>query len=265
MPLSLPEAHHHPLARTPLAVVVFQVRFEQSLSVGDGETGLLFHEDLGGRDGYYPVVETQQIVGTQLQIGPQGISPFASNIPPSRGFRMKSADGEWTVALMPDFIAVETTAYTSWKYGFKDRIKPVLEAAAKRVNPRIEERVGLRYVNRITEAGIETPSEFSEIISKSLLGPVADEFWGCGITATQQQLEFEIDSDIRGILRHGTLSKPTGVGVDGYLLDIDLFRQQPRSFSVDGIAQVANELNAAATGLFKASISPAFLKRLEVG
>jgi uncharacterized protein (TIGR04255 family) len=262
MPLSLPEAHHHPLARSPLAVVVFQVRFEQNLSVGDTNTGLLFHEQLGGHDGSYPVVEPQQMMGAVFQLDPLGIGSQVSTTPPSRGLRMKSADGLWVVSLMPDFVALETTAYTTWKYDFRDRIRPILESLNEHVKPRVEERIGLRYVNRIVEPTVEAPTDFEGLISASILGPIADEFWGAGIKGTQQQLELEISDEIRGLLRHGTIPRSSGVGIDGYLLDLDLFRQQPRAFDVEKVVQTSNELNEAATGLFKASLTPDYLAQL---
>src|SRR6266487_2489483 len=99
MPLHLPEVDHRPLARSPLAVVVFQVRFEENLAVAAGDTALQIHEQLGGPDGAYPRIESQQMLAAQLQIGPLGVTQVGPSNPPTRGIRMRSEDGTWTLSI----------------------------------------------------------------------------------------------------------------------------------------------------------------------
>jgi uncharacterized protein (TIGR04255 family) len=263
MPLRLPEIDHRPLTRPPLEVVVFQVRFEQNLALVAGDTLLRLHEHLHGADGPYPRVESQQVVAAQMQIGPQGITQLPSPASqPVRGVRMRSDDGAWTVSVMPDFVALETTAYTTWADDCRARIQDILTAIDEHVHPRVEERIGLRYVNRISEPEVAVPADFQGLVSEGLLGAAADEFWTAGITGIQQQIEIHVSADIQCILRHGTIPRNTGFGIDGYLLDIDLFRQQPRRFNVDSIIACSDQLNDAATALFQNSLTSSYLDRL---
>jgi uncharacterized protein (TIGR04255 family) len=261
MPLTLPALDDRPLARAPLAVVVFQVRFEQNLSVGDGDTGLRIHERLGGRDGLYPRVEPLQMLGASVQMGP-GLAPITSPTVPSRGVRMRNDDGTLVLSLMPEFISIETTSYGSWKNDFRDRISEVLNALNDNIQPRVEERLGLRYVNRIVEPEVSSPADFRGIISDGLLGPIVDDFWSPGVTGLQQQLEIDVYDDVQCVVRHGTLARSTGIGLDGYLLDLDLFRQQPRRFDVKNIIETSDRINEAATTLFQNSLAPGYLEIL---
>jgi uncharacterized protein (TIGR04255 family) len=95
-----------------------------------------------------------------------------------------------------------------------------------------------------------------------LLGPVADDFWNSGIIGIQQQIELHIHPGLQCVLRHGTIPRSTGFGIDGYLLDLDLFRQQPRKFDVSQIVAVSDQLNEAATALFRESLTSQYLERL---
>ena len=262
MALTLSEVDDRPLGRSPLAVVVFQVKYEQNLSIGDGDTGLRVYEYLGGPDGRYMRIESIQMVGTAVQVSPLGLAQVPSANVPSRGFRMRNDDGTLTVSLMPDFAALETTVYGLWKEDFRERLAELIFALSENVKPRVEERLGLRYVNKIVEPEISAPADFRGIISDGLLGAVADEYWSSGVTGAQQQLEIDVSGGIRCILRHGTLPRDTGIGLDGYLLDIDVFREQPRRFDVNNIVSTIDRLNKAATTIFQRSLTPGYLERL---
>ena len=98
---------------------------------------------------------------------------------------------------MPDFASVETTTYGLWKDDFRERLVELISALRENIKPRVEERLGLRYVNKITEPGISTPADFRGIISDGLLGAAADDYWSSGVTGAQQQLEIDVNSDIR--------------------------------------------------------------------
>jgi uncharacterized protein (TIGR04255 family) len=262
MALTLPEVDDRPLARSPLAVVVFQVKYEQNLSIGDGDTGLRVYEHLGGPDGRYIRVEPIQIVGAALQVSPLGLAQVPSANVPSRGFRMRNEDGTLILSLMPDFAALETTAYGLWKDDFRERLVELISALSENIKPRVEERLGLRYVNKIVEPGISTPADFRGIISDGLLGAAADDYWSAGVTGAQQQLEMDVNGGIRCVLRHGTLARNTGIGLEGYLLDIDVFREQPRRFDIDNIGATIDTLNKAATTIFQRSLNVGYLERL---
>ena len=56
--MSLPDPVKAPLGKSPLQLVVCQVRFEETLAVSDAKLVLRLHGDLGGRAGRYPKLES---------------------------------------------------------------------------------------------------------------------------------------------------------------------------------------------------------------
>jgi len=261
MPLILPDVDSKALARSPLAVVVCQVRYEQSLVVSDGGTGLKIHEALGGREGLYPKIEPQQVMEAQIELGPRGVSSFGSPGIPIRGWRYRSADGAWTVTVMPDFVSLETTTYTTWATDFRDRLSAVLKSVRDFVQPNIEERSGLRYVNRLIESGCTTPEDWVGIVADELLGPIANSSWSPGISAYQQQLQLEISDGSRALIRHGLISSENGTS-EGYLLDFDIFRQEPQRFDHESILTAVDGFNRTALTLFQRSLRDGYISKL---
>ena len=261
MVLALPKVDETELTRSPLAVVVFQLRYEQNLGVSDGDVALSIHESLGGRDGQYPRIEPLQLVTAQIDVSSGRSALGGLSSVPTRGWRLVSEDGDWSAAIMPDHIALETNAYGTWSHGFRERIHALLEAVHKHAAPRIEERLGLRYVNRLTES-TSSPRDWSEFVSAELLGPLADDFWGPGVENLQQQVQLDLGSDLRCLFRHGLVPRENGMGFEGYLLDFDVFRQIPRRFSLDDAKKTLDEMNRAALALFQKSLAPHYLATL---
>ena len=111
--LQLPEPSTERLERSPLELVVCQVRHERNLAVGDAKRALEVYNGLGGRGGKYP--DFDEAAGAALNItrGPAGV---ATTTDQQRGWNCRSADGAWTVVLMPDFFALETRAYTQYRF-----------------------------------------------------------------------------------------------------------------------------------------------------
>jgi len=260
MPLTLPETDDTVLASSPLEVVVCQVRTEQNLVLSDGDTGLKIHEDLGGRE-IYPWIEPQQTLAAQVELGPGGLTSVGGAGLPSRGWRLKSGDGTWIVSLMPDFVGLETTAYTTWRGEFRERMLALIAAVTKHISPSIEQRVGLRYVNRIVEPDRKSPQDWIGIIANELLGPVADSFWSSGISNYQQQLDLDVGNEERCLVRHGFIPLQSG-DVGGYVLDFDVYRQMPRRFDDSEISASLDRFNRIALALFHRSLADEYLSSL---
>src|SRR3954453_15486492 len=116
----------------PLAMVVCQVHYDTNLAVADATTARALHDALGGRTGSYPRVQ-------QIQ------SPAAGG-----GWRFVADDERWAVAALPDRVSLETTSYENWDH-FRERLQAVLAAAAEQLEPAVEQRLGLRYINRLAQ------------------------------------------------------------------------------------------------------------------
>ncbi len=256
--LDLPEPDRDQLARSPLELVVCQVRFESILGVSETARGLAFYEALGGREGPYRNLAQAQAQALNVTFAPGGAPAFAQ--PPAvSGWQLKSADESWEVELMPDHLGLETKAYSTWQ-DFRARFSAALEALAQIVSPALEHRIGLRYIDRVQGLEISSPEGWSPYIAPELLGSVTHDALGGAVLTQQQQIEIDLSDDARCRFAHGFLK--TDNGQLHYFLDYDMHREGGRAFDVEGIMGKLDDFNTDALKLFQASVTAALLERL---
>ena len=255
MPLNLPEPDQTRLPRSPLDLVVCQLRFEQQPSASESATALAIRDALGGAE-RYPRLDQVQAQALNVVFGP-GLAPAMGA--PAAGWRLQSADGQWVVSLMPDHVALETTRYEGWDE-FRDRFGELLDATAAQLAPGIEQRLGLRYIDRIAETRANSPADWQPYLNSDLLGLVLDDALGPSVTAARQQLLLDLGEGFVCTFTHGFL--PGEADRLDYLLDFDLSREGGRPFAVDGIRTALEVLHVDALKLFHASVSEALLEVL---
>lgn len=258
MTLELPAPDKTRLARSPLELVVCQIRYEQTLQASDSHTALAFHRDLGGSKGPYPNAE--QFRGQTINVNLGQPAPVTESVNVS-GWRFTAQDSTWVVSLMPDHVSLETAKYSDWDE-FRERLGQLVDSTVEHLNPAFEQRIGLRYIDRITELGLNHPREWQPFVIPELFGLVGHPSIGDRVRATQQQLVLEIEDDILCSMRHGFIQDPGGDGAVDYLLDFDLGRQGGRPFDAQDIRNTADTLNEYALQLFQACITPDLLERL---
>jgi uncharacterized protein (TIGR04255 family) len=261
MPLILPELDETVLKRPPLVVVICQVRYEQNLVVSDGDTGIKIHEQLGGRDGLYRWIEPVQTMAAQIEIGQYGLGHGVVPGIQSSGWRLKSDDGAWTVTIMPDSTSIETTAYKEWEGDFRDKFVELLGAITEHVKPSVEQRIGLRYVNRIPAEGRRNPADWLDVIAPELISPVGHSFWSEGVRSAQNQLELDIGEPARCLMRYGFVQSSLGL-IDSYALDYDVFRQNARRFDTDVATEAIELFHKTVLAVFQKSLTPDYLSEL---
>jgi uncharacterized protein (TIGR04255 family) len=257
--LELPAPATERLERSPLELVVCQVRHERNLAVADAKRALTVHEGLGDK---YPGFDEASGMALNIIGGPAGISTATDQ---QRGWNFRSADGAWTVVLMPDFFALETRAYTDWD-DFSARLDEIVRLVKEALEPSLEQRLGLRFIDRITDPKITSPQGWEGWIDDRLLGPVLHDAFGPAIKSIQQVLQLDGGDDMEVLLRHGCLLE--GAGDDQvwhYLLDHDCSRSRGRPFSADAIAEGARRLHELALAVFQAAVTPKLFAHLRGG
>lgn len=248
--LQLPAPKTDRLLRSPLELVVCQVRHERNLAVADPKRALAVHAGLEER---YPTIDEAAGIALNIVGGPAGVSTAADQ---QRGWNLRSADGNWTVALMPEFFALETRAYTDWD-DFSARLAAVVELVDSALQPSLEQRLGLRFIDRITDPKMSAPGEWEGWIDEHLLGPILHDAYGSSIKNIQQVLQLDGGGDTEVVLRHGCfLDGPVGNQSWHYLLDHDCSRSRARAFSADDVRQGAEGLHELALSVFQAAITP---------
>ncbi|MHB1536212.1 MAG: TIGR04255 family protein [Acidimicrobiales bacterium] len=249
--LDLPAPDTRRLERSPLELVVCQIRHERSSAATADATRAFAVRD--GLEAEYPIDD--EVTGLALNVvgGPSRVSTATDQ---QQGWNFKSADGAWIVVLMPDFFALESRAYTDWD-DFSTRLGELVRQVEGVLAPGVERRVGLRFIDRITDPKITSPTGWEGWINERLLGPILHDNFGPAIKSLQQVLQLDGGDGMEVLLRHGCLVDDPPVNqVWHYLLDYDCSRSRGRAFSADDIRDTTECLHDLALSVFQASIEP---------
>jgi uncharacterized protein (TIGR04255 family) len=242
-PLDPPEPRQIRFECSPLALVVCQLRFEHLGSPSE-EALRTLKQSLSD----YPVVQPVQNV--QIQVGPPGAQTSTD-----RGWRFSSLDEAWNVSVLPDSAALETTAYVDWE-DFAARLERVIDVVREALEPRVEVRLGLRYVNEIRMPKLDSPAKWTDYLRPELVALTASELFAPAAFNAQQAIQASVDGDAVLNFRHGfpgtrdgALSEPV------YLLDFDCYREGQRTLDVGEVMDLTARFNNILTSLFQWCIS----------
>jgi uncharacterized protein (TIGR04255 family) len=257
LPLTLPTPPEEKLEHSPLALVVWQIRYDPQPRLGTLDTGLAVHELLGGKGGPFPSIEQVQGGNMTIQLG---ASPSTAQSVGPVGWRMTSPDRGMAAAFHVDSLTVETTAYGRWEGDFQEQIGTALNALMEAVGPVSEHRLGLRYVDRITDLNLNRPADWTEWLKPWTLGPVAVSELADASAATEITTVFNVDSEVVARMRVAVF--PEGDGHIG-VIDTDVARESEREFDPEGILAASEDFHTTAKQLFLAALEPRLYERLK--
>lgn len=253
-PLVAPPPPELPLENAPLVRVITQVRFPPILAIEQRDFVAPFQEALRAT---YPVLRQEQAQG--VLVSPAGVAP----VKPQTAWRFADVDGHWRVSLTPEFLALETTQYRS-RTDFLGRLRTVVAALDEHVEPKLIDRLGIRYIDRITGAAVDDIAKLVLSEVRGIMGtPVASH-----AAHVLAETMFELD-DARIVARWGLL--PPGATVDpaaiepaphkSWILDIDMFSASPIPFSVDRVVDDAKRYAERIYTFFRWAVTDDFLRR----
>ena len=253
-PLTDPIPAEVPLPNAPLERVIAQVRFSSILKIEQREFITAFQDSV--RD-TYPSLEHD--LTQLLALGPDGMIPKET----STRWRFIDVSGQWTVSLAPEFVAIETTHYTS-RADFFDRFATVLEQVHAHFKPGLVERIGVRYIDRIEADGL---AEIATLVRAELAGVLRTPFRAAAVHALSEHI-FEVDSARLlarwGILRaKGTVDPAAIAPIEdpSWLLDLDMFKAAKQPFDPAAIVAEARGYAERIYCFFRWAVTPAFLTR----
>jgi uncharacterized protein (TIGR04255 family) len=243
---NIPLAPRFQLKNHQLAQVLCQIRFSTVLRINQDDAVISFQEAIRQT---YPRYAKQQ--GMAVLITPQGVQQQPA---PVGQHRFDDSDGNFTVTLTPDFVALETRRYVDID-DFVARVVALAGAVEEHYAPAEIQRVGLRFINELRLAGADPKAEMREAISPALLGAVGSDELVAAVSGAQQILELT-GEDSRMLVRHGLYAQG-GTTVDPvepaapspqqalpfYLMDIDAFAERSVRYSVDGIEATVRDFN----------------------
>ncbi|MBJ6616165.1 TIGR04255 family protein [Streptomyces sp. I3(2020)] len=233
--------------------VLAQVRFPQLASMAGGEVERAFARAMASE---FPLAQKGQsfnVVVTQ-----QGVTqePAQGNI-----LQLRTIDESWVLTLTPGALSIETTTYPG-RQKFCEHFLRALERFAELAAPPYFERVGVRYVNRISDPAIL--QDLDKLVRPEVLGsatiPLPEGFnlshclsdnafnWqGGGLQAKWGKLPPNVQLDV---------ALPA-VNTPNWLLDLDSFSIGKLDPSTS--KQTLNNLAGRAYDFFRWAVTEKFL------
>lgn len=258
MPLSPPFSGSPPaevpLLRAPLVRVLSQIKFPQILNITKGDTVAPFQEIIRTN---YPLSRTELIHSIQVQPNNQPV------IDTSHIWRFEDKERHWRISLAPDFVALETTSYTS-RTEFLSRMQAVIDALETTINPQLTQRIGLRYIDRLEGSALNA---VDTLINPQFLGPTDAAYRSAALHILTQAL-FDTAEGAKLTARWGQL--PAGVTVDpaaiepindpSWIMDFDMFLESQEGFNTQELSPLLASFAGRIYSLFRSMVTDQFLQ-----
>jgi len=243
-----------PLKDAPLVRVIAQFRFPEILSVEQRDFVAPFQEAIRRT---YSVLRQEQTQG--ILLSPGGAAPAKPQI----AWRFSDTEGFWRVSLTPEFLALETTKYVS-RSDFFGRLKSLAEALDEHIEPGQLDRLGVRYIDRITGDAVDDIAKLVRPEVRGITGTIAATH---AVHALSESM-FELP-EARVLARWGCL--PPGATVDpaaiepenekSWILDLDMFSAAPMPFIVEDVVAEAQRYAERIYTVFRWAVTDDFLVR----
>ena len=258
-PLTGPPPPEVPLTDPPLVRVIAQVRFPLIASLEKREFIASFQEAI--RE-FYPVLRPEE--GRSVVLGSQGVVDTRSNTL----WRFNEARGAWRVTLAPDFLALETTKYTS-REDFMERLRLVLEALKEHVDPQVLDRLGVRYIDRVSG---ENVSALPQLVRPEVAGILGSPLSAHAQHAVSENM-FILPGNAGQITARWGLLAPRStidpgaldaIDEPSWILDTDAFQPSQtgsRRLDVDSVVEQARGFAERIYSIFRWAVTNEFLRR----
>lgn len=203
---------------------------------------------------------TQMIVN--IEITQQGPIPTQTS---AQGWLLATSDRATAVTLLPTLVIVQTREYERFSTSLGDRLRRALELFTEASGVSLISRVGLRYINRLTDEDALSPVFWSGHIREPFAGPLNGPVAGL-VTGAHQQTEMMLDATAGARVQSGVFVEQQPAGNDArysYLVDIDVFREATMGYDAQGCSNQVRQLNRTALALFAQVLSDNYLEALK--
>lgn len=246
------------LYRAPLAKVLMQVQYSRTPQLVTDSTEALIAEVLGR----YPVRRRQITAAPNVVVNGQLQLPV--NLVPGVALFFSDPKSTWQVTVTETAVALETTDYST-RDDFCARSAEIFAAVASAALPPVVDRVGIRYIDRLTGDALDEVPMYVMPQLSALVGSV-DLPLVLNHSITESQIE--VDDGERMLVRSGLL--PPGAAFDpalpampeqSWILDMDVFTTQAGfPFDPDELTGRLRRYAKTAYSFFRFATTDAFQK-----
>jgi uncharacterized protein (TIGR04255 family) len=212
------------LYRAPLAKVLMQVQYSRTPELVTDGAEALVAEALAR----YPVRRRQIIAAPNVVVNGQHVQ-LPGNVTPGVALSFSDPKSTWQVSVTETAVALETTDYGT-RDDFCARADEIFAAIASVTLPPVVDRVGIRYIDRLTGDALGKVPMYVMPELSALVGHLNPPL---ALHHSITESEIEIDAGERMLVRSGLL--PPGSAFDpalpvvpeqSWVLDMDVFTTQ---------------------------------------
>lgn len=259
--MSFPEYTRVRYSKSSLVEVICQVRFAPILRI-DARIPDMYQDAIRSMFPLFEEIREGSLVPGDIEKDiPREIRQLLPGLDTKRMYDFKSMDGNWTIRLSRDFIALTATKYTLWEE-FLDYFHKPFNSLIRIYRPTRFTRLGLRYQNVITRSALgldNTP--WAELINPRLAGALADDLIGPNIKSCGQLLQIDLPETKCSVnIRHG-FAVAQGSEETSYLIDSDFYETDIKENT--HVIRRLSEFNRQSGRLFRWGISSRLHEAME--
>jgi len=258
---ALPEPNRAPLARPVLGLVVCQIAVTGGAAKLSTRDAIAVQERLSAGPVRYSELSPIQRRPFSLQVGPAGLSQGIDPGDTASGFRLVSKDGNWTVSLFTDALGLDCRQYPGWT-AYRSHLSELVTVYAERFAPDGENRLGLRYINALTNEAAESAVYWKGRVSDSFAGVLSDAQFAPYLTGSFSRTEFTFDDGLHCATSLTLQPDQAHLGRVAALIDIDVSRGGTRLFEPAITLETADHCNTRALQVFQATLTESYLDEL---
>lgn len=225
LPSPLPDSPRIVYSRNPLVEVVCQLRFPPILRI-TSDLPADFQDRI--RSEYPLLSEKFPEIDVPAEAPPALAKVLRGNLRRQLiGYDFKSEDGNWTVGLTREFIALSTSKYVSWAE-FQRQLEGPLNALIGVYNPSFFTRIGLRYQDLIQRSKLDlTPdTSWATLVRPSVAGVLATPELGESVSESQSQVLLRLPVFGGRIRMNYGLVSSVETDEECFLIDSDFYTEE---------------------------------------
>ena len=217
--------------------------------------------ELLGKD-LFPFLEQNEQRFVTLNITEGGGVEHSQEV--SKVWQLSNEDRSVTVTLAPLAVNVQVLNYLHFQESLACIFSLALGAYASTTNATIIQRLGLRYINRLTDPEAKRPEFWSSVLSSNFSGPTAGVL-GSFLQGARQQMQLRLEPTVGAVVNSVIFQDSEMANAFSCLVDIDVFDERATTFESKNISDLTRKLNRTAYGLFAETLTNEFLGGLKNG
>jgi len=260
-PFQLSQLEEIRLLDSPLAAVLFQVRFPAPVTsiqraLESGELREVLSTE-------FPYAQPQPIFNIVIQQG-KTATPEAT---PASAWTLTDATQAWSLTISPDSIGLTTTNYKS-RSDFLARARRIFEAIQSVANPPPIARLGVRYANRVAgdkmiDLHIALTDDIRQMQKMALAFPEGSILHAMNVLVYKWLNDGRAIQARWGLLPEGAVLDASipPIGTPSWVLDVDCYVDTPQPFDVDQLTSSIEDLAERDYNFFRWVFTDEGLKR----